>query len=31
MTGPSHGVRVAMMGGLELSIERKIGGLGLLD
>jgi hypothetical protein len=31
MTGPLRGVRLVMMGGLELSIERTIGGLGLLD
>jgi hypothetical protein len=32
MTGPMRGVRVVvMMGGLGLSIERTIGGLGLLD
>ena len=31
MTGPLSGVRVVMMGGLGLSIERTIGGLGLLD
>jgi hypothetical protein len=31
MTGPLRGVRVATMDGLELSIERTIGGLGLLD